>query len=167
MRGGGGGADEGTPVRAYTVLGRRITGRTLADYNISPGKSLHLVLRLRGSDRRLKEDVRRIGESPSGVPLYQFKYNDVGRGVCAQLAELRRRAGGHGEAPEEGGRGVFVGTMAQDLLAMGSPWAEAVLPLPLGTEEAEAWREGGSPLLGVDYAHRMLVGEVPFQRIGQ
>ena len=48
------------------------------------------------SDDRLKKDINRIGTSPSGIPKYTFKY----------VAD-----GGHGP--------TYMGTSAQDLLAMG------------------------------------------------
>ncbi|NNU50695.1 tail fiber domain-containing protein [Rhizobium sp. WYCCWR 11279] len=43
-----------------------------------------------GSDRRLKTQIRRIGTSPSGIPIYAFRYLWGGP--------------------------LFIGTMAQDLL---------------------------------------------------
>ena len=48
------------------------------------------------SDDRLKKDINRVGTSPSGIPKYTFKY----------VAD-----GGHGP--------TYIGTSAQDLLAMG------------------------------------------------
>ena len=49
-----------------------------------------------GSDDRLKYDITRVGTSPSGIPKYTFKY---------------RMDGKHGPK--------YIGTSAQDLLAMG------------------------------------------------
>jgi len=49
-----------------------------------------------GSDDRLKYDITRVGTSPSGIPKYTFKY---------------RADGKHGPK--------YIGTSAQDLLAMG------------------------------------------------
>jgi hypothetical protein len=48
----------------------------------------------KGSDARLKTDITLIGQSPSGIPTYKFRY----------LAD-----------PDK----VHVGTMAQDLILMG------------------------------------------------
>ena len=48
------------------------------------------------SDDRLKKNINRVGTSPSGIPKYTFKY----------VAD-----GGHGP--------TYIGTSAQDLLAMG------------------------------------------------
>lgn len=45
----------------------------------------------RGSDRRLKRDIVRLATSPSGIPLYRFRYVDD--------------------------EAIHVGAMAQDLLA--------------------------------------------------
>ena len=63
-----------------------------------------MVLRLRGSALRLKRDIVRLLDrtSPSGIPVYSFRY--IGDGA---------------DGP------VHVGTMAQDLLAMGR--ADAVV----------------------------------------
>ena len=169
---------------SYSVLGRRLKCRSIVDYGIEDQSTLHLVLRLRGSDRRLKEDVRRVGISHSGVPLYHFRYNAFGREVCSQLMAHQQEEeedeedekeeeeeGGDGTVGTVGtvGRAMYVGTMAQDLLAMGPPWANAVEPLPIG---AGAGRVGGGvvcvgggegvPLLGVDYG---MLRDVPFHRI--
>ena len=158
---------------SYSVLGRRLKCRSIVDYGIEDQSTLHLVLRLRGSDRRLKEDVRRVGISHSGVPLYHFRYNAVGREVCSRLMAKQREGkgpGGGGAAKrrhcfqrEERVDEVYVGTMAQDLLAMGSPWADAVRPLgSLIVAEGAAGQGRGVPLLGVDYG---MLGDVPFHRV--
>jgi hypothetical protein len=69
-------------------------GYSLREYLIGPEFTLDLVLRLRGSDRRLKCDIKRVGVSPSGIPEYTYRYR-------AQPAA------------------VYHGVMAQDLLRMG------------------------------------------------
>ena len=70
--------------------------RTLGEYGIQAESTLHLVLKLRGSDVRLKRDIARTGTSPSGIPTYRFRYR------------------------ADGARGpLYGGAMAQDLLAMG------------------------------------------------
>jgi hypothetical protein len=45
------------------------------------------------SDSRLKEDIRQIGETPSGIPLYHFRYRGeegLYEGVMAQDLLIRR-----------------------------------------------------------------------------
>lgn len=47
---------------------------------------------IKASDIRLKHDIRRVGETASGIPVYDFKYlwsEDVHRGVMAQEAVLK------------------------------------------------------------------------------
>jgi hypothetical protein len=48
------------------------------------------------SDRRLKRDIRRVGTSPSGLPIYTFRYlwsDTTYRGVMAQdMLRLRPQA---------------------------------------------------------------------------
>jgi hypothetical protein len=84
--------------------------------------TLHLVLRLRGSDRRLKCDIRRVGVSPSGIPQYTYRYRDY------------RNTRGDGK------RGaVYHGVMAQDLLRMGRGSGGAV---------QKRWQDG---MWAVDY----------------
>jgi len=51
------------------------------------------------SDRRLKEDIRLIGKSPSGVNIYSFKYYQIpGRyiGVMAQEVPWARHMTDYG-----------------------------------------------------------------------
>lgn len=36
--------------------------------------SLAAMYMMAGSDRRLKEDIKRVGELPSGIPIYTFRY---------------------------------------------------------------------------------------------
>lgn len=68
----------------------------LVDYDIQKESTLHLVLRLRGSDARLKCDISLVGASPTGIPIYSFRYR------------------AHGNMGP-----LFVGCLAQDLLQLG------------------------------------------------
>jgi len=61
------------------------------------------VLRLRGSDARLKHDITPLGTSPSGLPFYSFRYKADGA-----------------SGP------LYKGVLAQDLLALGRGGAVAV-----------------------------------------
>ena len=55
------------------------------------------------SDRRLKDNIEQVGRSPSGIPIYTFKYRDD------MAAFLRLRDGVDTNS-------VYIGAMAQDLL---------------------------------------------------
>ena len=58
-----------------------------------------------GSDRRLKKDIQHLGTSnDQRIPIYTFRYTDEA------VKEL---------GPQYGGGRRFMGTIAQDLLAMG------------------------------------------------
>jgi len=53
------------------------------------------------SDRRLKDDTKQVGRSPSGIPIYTFKYRD-------DMADFLRDG--------VDTNSVYIGAMAQDLL---------------------------------------------------
>ena len=53
------------------------------------------------SDRRLKDDIEQVGRSPSGIPIYTFKYRD-------DMADFLR--------DDVDTNSVYIGAMAQDLL---------------------------------------------------
>ena len=85
--------EEGTPTdeQHWLFAGQKLEdGRTLASYNISEGSTVNYHIRLRGSDVRLKKEVVHVSNSPSGLPIYQFKYRSDGveaplyQGVLAQ-----------------------------------------------------------------------------------
>ena len=48
------------------------------------------------SDSRMKQDIVKLGHSPSGIPIYRFKYKEA--------------------FDPDGSGATYVGTMAQDLL---------------------------------------------------
>ena len=84
--------------------GRLLENReTLSHYNIVEGYTIHLVMRLRGSDVRMKTDITPMGHSPSGIPKCTFRYK--------RLSQMST-TGGHDQR-------LHTGTMAQDLLMMG------------------------------------------------
>jgi hypothetical protein len=60
-----------------------------------------MLILLRASSGRLKHEITLINKSPSGIPIYTFKYRSG-----MQLA--------NGEVLDS--KSTFVGTMAQDLL---------------------------------------------------
>ena len=53
------------------------------------------------SDRRLKDNIKQVGRSPSGIPIYTFKYRD-------DMADFLRDG--------VDANSVYIGAMAQDLL---------------------------------------------------
>jgi len=53
------------------------------------------------SDRRLKDNIKQVGRSPSGIPIYTFKYRD-------DMADFLRDG--------VDTNSVYIGAMAQDLL---------------------------------------------------
>jgi len=53
------------------------------------------------SDRRLKDNIKEVGRSPSGIPIYTFKYRD-------DMADFLR--------DDVDTNSVYIGAMAQDLL---------------------------------------------------
>ena len=63
------------------------------------------------SDIRLKKDIHRLGESPSGIPVYSFKYREDMKDVLQN----------------EDTTSVYFGAMAQDLLEL-APEAVRVGP---------------------------------------
>lgn len=67
--------------------------RTFSYYRIKKETMVHLVLRLRGSDRRLKRDMSLLGISLSGVPVYSFRY------IPGYVANLHLTSGWEGNGP--------------------------------------------------------------------
>ena len=55
------------------------------------------------SDERLKEDIHCIGKSPSGIPVYTFKYRKEYAGIMGDAVDVD---------------GTYFGVMAQDLLEL-------------------------------------------------
>ena len=81
-----------------------LTGAVLLGLlNVGGGTSSMMTTTMDISDARLKTDITQIGTSPSGIPVYSFRY---------------------GDAPD-----VYTGVMAQDLLERAP---EAVVPLKGG-----------------------------------
>jgi hypothetical protein len=65
------------------------------------------------SDERLKEDIHHVGESPSGIPVYTFKYREEFSSVLGDTVDTNS---------------TYFGVMAQDLLDIAP---EAVVSNPL------------------------------------
>eukprot|EP00947_MAST-08B_sp_MAST-8B-sp1_P000879 g879.t1 len=163
--------------RGHFVLGRTEgVAPLLSAYNINAGDTLHLIVSIVGCDRRLKRDVQYIGATPEeGIPLYRFRYNRTGRHLCQRLGLGAVSESNDEDDDDSDGDGTtYVGTMAQDLLDMGRPWADAVIRLPPDTAAAAATAaaapggvcaeaDGGGCYLGVDYG--MLPAAVPFRRV--
>ena len=77
---------------------------------------------LAGSDRRIKQDIRRIGDHPLGIGIYKFKY----------IPEYR----------DTWGHGDRVGVMAQELMEV---MPEAVVTMPTGYMAVRYDMIGGVP----------------------
>ena len=81
LQGGGGG---GTPAGPSTVV-------SSGDYGLAPGYGINLPTGT-PSDRRLKQDIEKIGSLPSGLPLYRYRYianpSEFHVGVMADEAEV-------------------------------------------------------------------------------
>lgn len=82
---------------AGTLASLASAGAQAAGYSglISGGSSLLAALPAMFSDRRLKEDIYKIGESDSGFPLYTFRYKGEPKmamhiGLMAQDVEKKR-----------------------------------------------------------------------------
>ncbi|MEL6889557.1 MAG: tail fiber domain-containing protein [Pseudomonadota bacterium] len=81
-----------------------LTGAVLLGLvQVGGGTSSMMTTTMAASDARLKTDITRTGTSPSGIPVYSFRY---------------------GDAPD-----VYTGVMAQDLLERAP---EAIVPLKRG-----------------------------------
>ena len=77
----------GAPIRSYgqesTGTQDQVMGGTSTGGQIAGAIATYMAL----SDRRLKTDVELVGQSPSGINIYNFKYlnsNDTYQGVMAQ-----------------------------------------------------------------------------------
>ncbi|MEO0666935.1 MAG: tail fiber domain-containing protein [Pseudomonadota bacterium] len=80
-----------------------LTGAVLIGLLQVGGGASSMMTTVEVSDARLKTDITRTGTSPSGIPVYSFRY---------------------GDAPD-----VYTGVMAQDLLERAP---EAIVPLKRG-----------------------------------
>jgi hypothetical protein len=83
-----------------------------------------------GSDRRLKTDIAKVGDHPSGVPLYAFRYKGDPKSypkVVGPMAEDVAKIAPHAVAkiPGSGGK------MAVNMAAVGRPKGPAVVNAPM------------------------------------
>ena len=60
-----------------------------------------IILSLFNSDRRLKDNIEQVGISPSGIPVYTFKYRNDKADFLGDSVDTNS---------------VYIGAMAQDLL---------------------------------------------------